>query len=310
MPDSPIRHAPRNRQIAGFLARVWGGIALRALRRRFSRDTWFVAFRRRRGPGGPPVEPGGFAELTPPRGHFFADPFLLERDGRTWLFYEDYDWAVGHAGIAVAEVLGDGRTGEPHRVLDPPHHLSYPFVLEADGEVLLIPESAAARRVEAWRAVELPHRFEPAFVLLDDVEAYDPTLVHRDGRWWLFVAVPVPGASPDDELHLYSAESLTGPWTPHPANPVVSDVRCARPAGRIVERDGVLLRPGQDGSVRYGGAIAWHEIVTLTETAYEERPVAAFRTDHTVLPGNQATHTYDHSASWEVLDGQRRVRLR
>jgi hypothetical protein len=304
----PIARAPRNGAMVGFLARIWGGIVLRAMRRRFSRDTWFVAFRRCRSPGGPPVEPGGFTELQPPPGHFFADPFLLEHDERAWLFYEDYDWSLGRAGIAAVEVLGDGRASAPRRVLDRPYHLSYPFVIEVDGEVLLIPESAAAGRVEAFRAVELPDRWEPAFVLLDGVEAYDPTLLHHGGRWWLFVTCPVPGASPDDDLHVYVADAVAGPWTPHPGNPVVSDVRCARPAGRIVERDGRLFRPGQDGSVRYGGAIEWREIVALTGTAYEERPV--HRTDQAVLPRNHATHTYDHSTAWEVLDGQRRVRRR
>src|SRR5207245_5115588 len=32
----------------------------------------------------------GFRWLESPRGHFWADPFLLEHDGTAWLFFEDF----------------------------------------------------------------------------------------------------------------------------------------------------------------------------------------------------------------------------
>jgi hypothetical protein len=64
------------------------------------------------------------------------------------------------------------------------------------------------------------------------------------------------GARDTDELHFYFA-SLDCEWTAHPMNPVVSDVRCARPAGRTFEHDGVLVSPGQDssGNVRVRGGL-------------------------------------------------------
>ena len=101
----------------------------------------------------------------------------------------------------------------------------------------------------------------------------------------------------------YSAASLGGPWHPHPGNPVVSDVRRARPAGRVLERDGCLLRPAQDGSGAYGRRIIWNRIEVLTPTDYRETPVGSIEPGW--LPGVVCTHTYTADGRFEALDGVR-----
>ena len=107
-------------------------------------------------------------------------------------------------------------------------------------------------------------------MLLRDVRAWDPTLLRHDGRYWLFVTMAAPGVRPSDELCLYSADSLTGPWSPHPRNPIVSDARRARPAGRILADQGHLVRPSQDGSGAYGRRIVLNRIDVLTPDDYQE----------------------------------------
>lgn len=305
--DKPIYRTPSNAVAARFVARTWGGVARRAVSRRRWREDWTVGWRRRAAGSAPgsPQTGAPFTLLDPPAGHFLADPFLLEREGRAWLFVEDFDWSAGRAGITVAELRDEG-VGPFRPVLSPEHHLSYPFVFEHDGDVYLVPESAAARRVELWRATELPDRFERERVLMEDVEAYDATLLHRDGRWWMFVTIAMPGGPSVDELFLFWADALDGDWRPHALNPVVSDVRCARPAGRVFERDGRLIRPAQDSSGRYGRALVWREIDVLTTERYAEHTTGRFEPDQ--LPATLATHTYDFSESFEVVDALRRRR--
>src|SRR6202035_2591395 len=105
-----------------------------------------------------------------------------------------------------------------------------------------------------YRAVAFPHEWEREAVLLEDIDAADATLLLHDGRLWLFAAVAAANASSLDELHIFGAETIRGPWHPHPCNPVVSDVRCARPAGPIQCWEERLVRPGQDGSRPLGWA--------------------------------------------------------
>ena len=142
-------------------------------------------------------------------------------------------------------------------------------------------------------------------MLLDGLTAVDATL-HVDGdRLWLFANV-VDGPGDRGELWLYSAASLDGEWRPHPRNPVVTDPGRARPAGRLFTRDGVLVRPGQDGSRRYGEAVVLNRVDLLSPSEYRETPVE--RIDPDWMPGLVGTHTYTFDSRYECLDGIRRVR--
>jgi len=78
---------------------------------------------------------------------------------------------------------------------------------------------------------------------------------------------------------LYYAETPLGPWEPHARNPVVSDVKSARPAGRLFWSNDVLYRPGQDSSLRYGYATTISKVETLSTSTYAETEVLKIRPD-------------------------------
>ncbi|HMT30408.1 MAG TPA: hypothetical protein PKD91_14130, partial [Bacteroidia bacterium] len=79
--------------------------------------------------------------------------------------------------------------------------------------------------------------------------------------------------SSNDELYIYHASSPFGPWLPHKQNPVISDVRRARPAGKIFQYQGKTYRPSQDCSKTYGYGIRINEILRLDENHYEEKEI-------------------------------------
>ena len=220
------------------------------------------------------------------------------------MFVEDGPLDGGPARLSVLTLDADGAQQSPaHVVLERPTHLSYPFVFEDEGEWYLLPETAGTGTVELLRARRFPWDWEPHAVLLRDVRAWDPTLLRHDGRYWLFLTMAAPGVRPSDELSLYSADSLTGPWRPHPRNPIVSDARRARPAGRILADQGHLVRPSQDGSGAYGRRIVLNRIDVLTPEDYQETPIGAIEPGW--LPGVVRTHTYTADGGFEVLDGVR-----
>jgi len=108
------------------------------------------------------------------------------------------------------------------------------------------------------------------------------------------------------DLLLFHADSPFGPWTPHPRNPVVSDVRSARPAGRLFRDGGMWIRPAQDCSRTYGGAITLRRITTLTTTDYHEEPVGHVAADSP--PGTSGPHTLNVHRGLSALDLKRRIR--
>ena len=103
------------------------------------------------------------------------------------------------------------------------------------------------------------------------------------------------------ELFLfYSDDLLSGQWTPHPLNPIVSDVKRARPAGSLFVEDGKLFRPSQFCSTSYGYGFDLNEIERLSESEYCERTTMSVRPDwdKKVL----ATHTYSKQGRLTVID--------
>jgi hypothetical protein len=291
------------------MARVMGRQALAAVGRRARslvvsrRLQWFLAVRGRR--PGVSFRDGhqGFAVVVPPADRFYADPCLLQKDGATHLFLEDYRYADDKAVISYCRLDAQNRLGEPQVVLQRPYHLSYPFVFEWEGGVFMIPETKANRTIELYRADPFPSRWVLEKVLMRDVSAVDSTLLCHGGRYWLFTSIGEEGCGNNDELSLFWADSPRGPWHPHPRNPIVSDVARARPAGALFYDEGRLIRPAQDCSVRYGHAICFNEVQVLSETDYRESPL------HRLGPGwregNLGTHTYSRTDEVEVVDGSR-----
>ena len=244
----------------------------------------------------------GFTPVPMPGDRFYADPFLVPDGDRLWLFVEDGHRATKKGVIRCIEVRADGSLGESHVVLECRYHLSYPFVFQRDGAWFMLPETSGNRTVELWRAVEFPWHWKLERVLLSDVLAVDSTLLEHEGRLWLFAGMSdTPGAA-QDELCVFHADSLDGEWRPHPRNPVVSDVRHARPAGPFFREGGRLYRPGQDCSGSYGSAFWLHRVERLDEHAYQETPVRRIETSW--RRGLVATHTLHRAGGFDAIDGR------
>ena len=211
--------------------------------------------------------------LVPPQDRFWADAFAVEHRGRYFIFFEELLSLIPKGHLAAIEVFEDAEPAEAQVVLEQPYHLSYPFVFDWEGTLYMIPETAKNRTVELYRCEEFPHRWRFHQVLLDDINAVDATLWRESDRWWMFVNVAEPGLDNNDELHLFFSVTPFGPWTAHPRNPLVSDVRCARPAGPLFSRDGNLYRPSQDCSLAYGNSVLINRVENLDEDGYRETAV-------------------------------------
>jgi hypothetical protein len=244
--------------------------------------------------------PDQLYRLVPPRDRDWADPFVIKRGDRRFIFFEEMPYSTGKGHISAIEIMANGEPGVARMVLDRPYHLSYPFVFEWGGELYMLPETAQNRTVELYRCEEFPDRWSLQQVLIEDISAFDATLWFQDGCWWLFVNVAEAGASPSEELHLYWSESPLGPWAAHPANPVVSDARHARGAGPLFMRDGVLYRPSQDCSSAYGNAVSVNRVDVLDRSEYREVPVSRIHAGW--YPDMLGLHTFSSAGNLRVID--------
>ena len=285
--------------IATYMIRNVGRRARERARRTLDREQWILLVRR-----GIDLDMNvrAFKPIIPPRDRYWADPHVVRRDDRYFVFVEEYVYSAGRGHISVIELDCEGELKRVLKVLERPYHLSYPHVFEHAGELYMVPESMENRTVSLYRCAGFPDRWELVRTLLDNVRAVDSTLLHQAGKWWLFAGIAEnEGGSASEELFLFYSDCLlTGTWTPHPLNPIVSDVARARPAGAIRSHAGRLYRPSQDCSVRYGYAIRINEITALSTEEYEETEVACIKPDwnRRVL----ATHTLAHEPGLTVVD--------
>ena len=300
--DRICRRDPGFLQLIWSLGKLYGRYCVDVIKRSFFFDQWQIAYR----VGGDRLSQDDMIKLAPAHRGFWADPFVAERDGRKFIFFEELLQETSRGHISAIEIFPDGLVGTPINVLQREYHFSYPFLFDYDGALYMVPECADAGRVEVFRCTRFPDQWEPHAVLLDGVRAFDPTLIEHDGRWWMFVTIQHGGNSADDELHLYYASDPFDEWIPHPLNPIRLDVRSARPAGSLFWQEGRLYRPAQDCSTRYGWAIAIQEVKCMTTRDYRE--VEA----HRILPdwatSAHATHTINQGNGVTVYDCESKCR--
>ena len=198
---------------------------------------------------------------------FVADPFMIQAGGVWHMFFEVLNQRSnkGEIGLAVSRNKRDWAYQQI--VLAEAFHLSYPYVFEWRGEYYMIPETLQAEAVSLYKAESFPLRWSYLGPLVKGLCA-DPSVFHFGGRWWMF-ACSTPYQH--DELRLYSAAELTGPWQEHPKSPIVQgNKRIARPAGRVIIFGDKVVRFAQDCIPEYGTQVRAFEITQLTTASYAE----------------------------------------
>ncbi|MHB2166124.1 glucosamine inositolphosphorylceramide transferase family protein [Alsobacter sp. R-9] len=293
---SPVRLA---RHLSAELA---GKVSAR-LRALVERDHhWFIGWRRRTGRSvwqSAALDVRSFLRLPDDRNRYFADPFPVDRGEDTIVFCEEYPYATGRGLISAFTIHPDGTTGPVRPIIETEHHLSYPLVIEAEGHIWMIPESADAGCVDIWRAVSFPDRWERHGTLIADRAIVDATLVNQGGRWWLFGSSRSAGSSFNDALEIWHSERLLGPWTPLQDVPVLVDASAARPAGHMRVVGGTIWRVAQDCRKTYGGGLAFCRVDVLDVERGFQQSVA-----HRLPPppGLDGVHTLNETARIETID--------
>ena len=289
---------PTNGELFSRLSRLGTKYATDKVRSAFNSTQWVLSYRFKSGPNDSNNTMYRFKTLLPPKDRFWADPCAVKEGDRYYVFLEEYLNQTGRGHISLIELGRNGVINGPTRVLERDYHLSYPFVFEWNDNYYMVPETAANRTVELYRSTNFPFEWQLEKVLMTGVRAKDATLAEIDGKWWMFVSI-AENSFPD-ELSLFLAESPLGPWTPHPRNPVKSDVRGSRPAGKLFEWNGDLYRPAQDSSGLYGYAISINRVTRLDQEAFREEQVSnIFPNWDKKLVG---THTISIAGDLTVID--------
>jgi hypothetical protein len=273
---------------------------------RLSRESFHLIVRPSEGPE------SAFVKVAKPVLRSHADPFLLDRDGRGHVFFEEYDNGLDKGRIATFSIGPDLRCTEPKVVLERPYHMSYPFVFEDGAALYMIPETTHNRTVDLYVCERFPDRWRLRKRLLYGLDAADTNLLVHDGRYWLFTSVRDPGRSGRYLCIFFARELLAARWTPHPVNGqrLYEDAAhtSGRGAGGFFRRDGALIRPAQHNPDYYGQSIVLNRIDRLTEEEFVETPVTTIRAPWPSR-GKTGTHHLSFSDRFVVMDVRDRFPL-
>ena len=208
------------------------------------------------------------SDVTDIRADFVADPFMVRSGDYWYMFFEVMNALTGQGDIGCATSQDGLRWKYERIVLDEAYHLSYPYVFHWEGQFYMIPESAKAGAIRLYRAEAFPYSWTLVSNLLEG--SYSDTCVFfADKTWWMLTC-----GKPftHDELRLFYAEDLFGPWAEHPASPVVrGDPSKAQCGGRIITANNTLTRFAHDDVPTYGKEVGAFFVTEISRTRYSEK---------------------------------------
>lgn len=273
---------------------------MRPIKDIFTENYWDILYRKAESPqkGVFGQSKEKFCHVGSTSRYWYADPFLFEANGEMFLFAEFFDNKTDTGKIGCLRYR-NGKFVDPKVVISEDYHMSYPFVFRRGGVIYMMPETCLGKKLQLYKAVEFPYKWEKCRTIFDEVEYVD-CVIYRDfiianKRYWPEYAMSV-------DLNIFDFD--TG--APHKMNPIAVKSYCDRGAGAVFELDGVPVRPVQDAVDKvYGKSIVFKKIKKLDSENFEQEEIFTFSydmidSDLKQEPGG--THTYGFLNGIEVVD--------
>ena len=239
-------------------------------------------------------------------GHFFGDPFVLERNKKHYVFVEDYIKKDSKAVISVIEI--DDKDNHNHftNIIEEDFHLSFPFIFEYENDLFMVPESSENKDIRLYKCLKFPNIWTYCYNLISNIHAADTIIFKKSNLYWLLTTSSKNNDYSSQLNIFYSDNPLSQSWIPHKNNPVKYDINNGRNGGLIIDNNGELIRAIQTfdynkyGQNQYGRKINLNSIINISETDFNE----SFK--YTINPYFKknilGTHTINSTNNFTVID--------
>ena len=232
----------------------------------------------------------------------YADPFVFKTsDGRINILFENVSSYHLDGKISLMVCNDNFEPVLEKVVLDTNDHLSYPYVFQENGKTYVFPENAFGGSLNCYEFDTVKNSLVNKKEIIP-LPLLDSTILKYQDKYWLFATLL--GDTLNSDLHIFHADSLFGPYTPHKSNPVKRQLNGSRPAGNFIEVDGAIYRPTQNCGNYYGESITINKITTLTTEKFEEEEymvIVPNKTDEF----NYGIHTINAVDDIIIVDGQK-----
>ncbi len=232
--------------------------------------------------------------------YWSADPFLILRNGKYYLFFEMFD-RMKRKGLLGCREISESGCSKMKVIYECDCHLSFPFIYEKDGIYYIIPESNKSGELFRLKCTEFPYKWEKEAVIAK--QRLVDTVVFCHDETCYYISEEVDDRNVFDRLDLFYDNS--GTFTACSSNPVKRDADTARGAGKVFEYDGSYVRPSQNCGASYGACLNFNKIKSISKNGYEESLVLSVSPQD--IPFDKADdfigiHTYNQLGRVETVD--------
>jgi hypothetical protein len=204
---------------------------------------------------------------------FWADPFLFKHNDKDYVFFEKYNNDFKRGIISCGELINNSLENIVD-VLVKDYHLSYPNLFMEDGDIFMIPETSANKRLEIYKCEKFPDKWELYSHAFEGESIVDTNyFIDEFEDKWLFLSKSDNVYDRNlSELYLYKIDGLKlNEITPHKKNPVLVNCSKARNGGGIIKIDNSFYRPSQNNTKStYGLCLNLNKINELSVNGYKE----------------------------------------
>lgn len=243
---------------------------------------------------------GAFAMKYPTAFHWYADPFVVNDNGRHYVFVESMNSYHLDGEIAVAPVEND-KIGEFQTIIHEPYHMSFPNVFKWENDWYMLPEISMSKQVRLYKAEAFPYQWKLDKILLKNVKLVDHALYPIKNGFFVVTH------DNQDKKHVYNRFFVLDMQKKqlkeyHPAGTWTQE----RPGGNFFLRAGQWYHVTQDCQHHYGEYLHFYRVDNLSRENFNETEVKTVHIHDIIIePDNkkmQFIHTYNCDDKYEVID--------
>ena len=221
--------------------------------------------------------------------YWYADPFLVDYDNKTFLFVEAFNKKTQVGEIAVS-VMRNGVFSEPTVIIKNEYHMSYPDVFAYGDHVYMLPESGESNNLELYEAIDFPYTWRK-HILMKNVYLADSTVYIKD-KIYIYAYNDIIKAT---DLYILDIDNK---MMKHICRKQNNNKR-SRPAGQLFYINGGLFRPTQNCEKTYGGSLIINKVLNLE--GLEENLYSEIYPNE-ISPKYDRMHTLNFSNNYVCVD--------
>lgn len=233
--------------------------------------------------------------------YWAADPFVVSKGNKDYLFFEMFD-RFKSKGLIGCREIENGLVGKMKVVYEAPFHLSFPFIFKNNNEYYMMPEYSEGENLPVLKAKKFPDKWEVVCNWMEGKRLVDSVLLKYKEQTYLFTQEMEEGYS-FNSLDIYLKKE--DGWIKHELNPVIKGSSNSRLGGGICILKNQMLRVAQDCEKEYGRQLHFNRITQLSVTDYKEELVKTIDVDQLNLDSKNkyyGIHTYNFNKNYEVID--------